>query len=257
LALARQQRCTRLDLVVDADAALLARRAAYFALDISVWAASGVELVPAVAEPIPLVASPPASHLAFVDLIEGAGVDAIVEHGVVRGEVDGLEICRVVEDDGVARLAVGVGAHDREAFALLHGHLAPADAVAKVAAVVAAERRVNGPPHPLRDLVPERALLCELIAHPEQIGALSVHRRQPPVARGPVKERWPAVGTAIINGVETVVVCSVGVDLDLVPFAADAAGDLPLVIVLPRRDLLGPTRALVDALRRPATVIGR
>ena len=48
----------------------------------------------------------------------------VVEHGVVTGEVRGLEVCRVVDDrttgDGV-RLEVGVGAHDREAFAIIHG----------------------------------------------------------------------------------------------------------------------------------------
>ncbi len=51
------------------------------------------------------------------------GLHVCVEHGVLVGEVRGLEVCRVVDDPhlGTTRLEVGVGAHDREAFQMLHG----------------------------------------------------------------------------------------------------------------------------------------
>ena len=55
-----------------------------------------------------------------------------MEHGVLLGEVDGLEVCRVVLVDGVAHLEVGVGRHDREAFALMHGDVPPAEALVGV-----------------------------------------------------------------------------------------------------------------------------
>ena len=42
---------------------------------------------------------------------------------MITGEVLGLEIARIIDDDDGARLEVGVGRHDREAFAMLHGDL--------------------------------------------------------------------------------------------------------------------------------------
>ena len=66
-----------------------------------------------------------------------------VEHGVVTGEVRGLEVCRVVDDPhtGAVRLEVGVGAHDREAFTIMHGDVPTVDALAGVVA-----RRRRAPP---------------------------------------------------------------------------------------------------------------
>jgi hypothetical protein len=57
-----------------------------------------------------------------------------------------------------------------------------------------------------------------------------------------------------------VVVCSVGIDLDLVPFAADArlaAGrpDARLVLVVPERDAHPVTRELATLLRVPAEIV--
>jgi hypothetical protein len=55
------------------------------------------------------------------------------------------------------------------------------------------------------------------------------------------------------------VVCSTGIDLDLVPFAADArlldGRDPRLVLVLPDGDDHPVTRDLAGALRRPADVV--
>ncbi len=53
-----------------------------------------------------------------------AGVEVVVEHGVIRGEVRGLEVARVGGRRRRRRpLEVGVGRHDREAFAMVHGDL--------------------------------------------------------------------------------------------------------------------------------------
>ena len=72
----------------------------------------------------------------------------VVEHGVVTGEVRGLEVCRVVDVDdggGRVRLEVGVGPHDREAFAIIHGDVPTRAALAGVVAAVAAARRPTRP----------------------------------------------------------------------------------------------------------------
>jgi hypothetical protein len=64
------------------------------------------------------------------------------------------------------------------------------------------------------------------------------------------------VACATSDGV--VVVCSVGVDLDLVPAAADARLALDplaaLVLVVPERDDHPVTRSLAERLTRPATI---
>ena len=58
------------------------------------------------------------------------------------GEVRGLEVCRVVDDPhtGAVRLEVGVGAHDREAFAIVHGDVPTTEALAGVVRAVAEHR---------------------------------------------------------------------------------------------------------------------
>ena len=63
----------------------------------------------------------------------------------------------------------------------------------------------------------------------------------PPVKRTNLKEAVPAVAKGVsLDGRDTVVVCAVGIDLDLVPFAADARllhdSDAELKIVVPQRD---------------------
>ena len=77
----------------------------------------------------------------------------MVERGVVTGDVRGLEVCRVVDEPTVGQfselndvpadlisppaegviLEVGVGANDREAFQLIHGHLPTVAALADAA----------------------------------------------------------------------------------------------------------------------------
>ena len=61
------------------------------------------------------------------------------------------------------------------------------------------------------------------------------------------------------DGGEVVVVCSVGVDLDLVPYASDAratdAPDARLVLVLPERDAVDITRRLAGRLLEPADLV--
>ena len=144
------------------------------------------------------------------------------------GEVRGLEVCRVVDDEssGEARLEVGVGQHDREAFQMMHGDIPTAQALGKVVAAVAPHRQVGAPPHPLNRIGRERALRAMFIDDPALIGASSVEAVPSPLARSNIKDPHPAVARAMIDGRPTTIVVSVGVDLDLVPFADRcAAGD--------------------------------
>lgn len=264
LAWALQQGAGALDLVAATETETLARRASQFAPAPTVWRLEGRQLVLAAAGPLPPAPSLDRRLVPFVELITAAGAWPIVEHGELTGEVAGLEVCRgtIDTDTGVARLEVGVGRHDREAFALLHGDVPPLTALADVVRKVAPHRRVDADPHPLNRLVPERLLRVRLIDQPGLVGARQLRPAAPPVRREGVKPMTPAVCVGEdLDGRSMVVVTSVGIDLDLVPFAADARlahgnGDARLVLAVPRRDDHPVTRRLAARLAQPAEVIG-
>jgi hypothetical protein len=104
-------------------------------------------------------------------------------------------------------------------------------------------------------LAPERWLRDVVVARPELVGAEALERHEGPRPRPGVKDMWPAVAV----GTGVVVACSVGIDLDLVPYAADARlavdPDARLVLVVPERDAHPVTRALAERLRRPAEIV--
>jgi hypothetical protein len=251
-------------IVDDPEAAgLLARRAQWFTEPARVWRAEGRALGAAVPAPY---APPPAvtdDRLSLLPLIEAAGAVPAIEHGVVAGEVAGLEVCRAIIDPdlGVTRLEVGVGAHDREAFLLVHGDIPPAEALTRVVAAVAEWRRPGAEAHPLNRLNAERLLRWRLLEEPSLVGALVLEAAPPPVPRRNLKDAVPCVAVGVdARGDAVVVVCSVGIDLDLVPFAADARGavgldDARLLLAVPARDDHPVTRALAARLRRPAEVV--
>lgn len=271
LAWARQKGASVVHVVADSGTGVLARRAAAFAEPPLVWQADGRSLHPAHADPFPAPGTVDPELLELGPLIELAGADPIVEHGVLVGEVAGLEVCRAVRDEhlGVVRLEVGVGAHDREAFQLMHGDVPTEQSLARVVAVVAEHRRPSSPPHPLNRLGAERALRARLVDEPALVGARQLAVASPPVPRTNLKDPVPCVAAGEgPSGAPVVVVCSVGIDLDVVPFAADARGalaaqpgssigpDADLVIAVPERDVHPVTRALAEMLRHPARIVG-
>jgi hypothetical protein len=251
LAWAVRARVERLQILAEVGTGLLARRVAAFRLPIEVWHIAERVLLPAIAEPIADPIAPPLDHDQFRSLIIEGGAVPTVEHGVLLGEVRGLEVCRVVTDEttGAARLEVGIGQHDREAFQMLHGDVPSVEALAKVVAAVAPHRRHGADPHPLNRLGREQALRARLIDDPALVGATSIEAVLPPLARENLKDPQPSVARALINGNETTLVVSAGVDLDVVPFATDArlATGLATRIVMPARDAF-PLQADIAAL---------
>lgn len=252
-----------LNLLAESSTGVLARRSGEMSTEVRVWQVEGRALVPAVPEqfcPSPPV---PVEHEAFREMIAAAGATPNVEHGVLVGEVRGLEVCRAVTDPhtAAARLEVGVGAHDREAFALLHGDTSTVDSLARIVGVVAERRRPSADPHPLNRLGAERALRCDVLDEPHRVGAGELRPAEPPVPRRNVKDAVPCVAHGLAeDGGPLVVVFSTGIDLDLVPFAADARlsldPDAELALVVPERDAAPVTAALASALRRPARLVG-
>jgi hypothetical protein len=259
---------TELDLVADAPLTIAARRAEEFALPIRVWSVDGRRLLPVPAAAVAVPPSARPSHLGFAADIEAAGATVVVEHGVVTGEVCGLEVCRVVDaDDGGVRLEVGVGAQDRGAFAIIHGDVPTHDALVGVVAAVAAARAADAPGHPLNRLAPERLVRWRLEQEPWLVNVAAVRPAEPPVLRRGLKQRAPctAIGQRL-DGTPVVIVCSVGVDLDVIPYAADArlaagVGSVGVssppetIVVLPERDLLPVTKELAGQLRHSLSLV--
>jgi len=262
IAWALRREVAELNVLAERATGLLARRAAHFRFPISVWHVEGRTLLPAVAEPLPTTPPVLAAHDELRATIVEAGATPVVEHGVLGGEVEGLEVCRVVTDGYTdeVRLEVGVGAHDREAFMMLHGNKPTAVALAEVVQAVREHRRPGAPRHPLNMLAQERSLRAALVTQPELIGATSVVTVEPPLPRPNLKDAVPCVALAVIDGEQVVVVCSSGVDLDLLPYAVDARSAVGVeraVVVLPARDALDAQQrlaALVDPPLRVLTV---
>ncbi|HVN50031.1 MAG TPA: hypothetical protein VMT43_01295 [Acidimicrobiales bacterium] len=261
LAWARQHDIRELHLLVEQHAALLSRRAALFVRSPSVWLVSGAEVRAAEPEPHVALPGPPVSWHDAAEPLRDAGLDVVVEHGEITGELLGLEVARVVGDvDGSAWVEVGVGRHDREAFAMLHAGREPAEALRTVIDTVDAHRRPGAPAHPLNRLAPSRWLRARVVADPALVGAADLRPVEGILPRSGVKDAVPEAAVGVDDaGRPVVVVASTGIDLDLVPTAADLrlayAPDARLLLVVPERDAHPVTRALAAALVAPAEVV--
>ena len=278
LAWAIRHDAASLHLVVEHDTGLLARRAQRLAFPVTVWYPQDRTLLPVVAEPLAPSPAASAEHLAVAPSIEAAGATVNVEHGVVVGEVRGLEVCRVVDTPTVGHFAelgdfdapapvaaspdgvlleVGVGPNDREAFRMLHGDIPTVEALAAVVDAVLAHRSADAIQHPLNRLGQERYLRWQLEQDPSLVGLTTVTPREPPQPRPNLKDSIPCVAAGVdANGQERMLVCSVGVDVDLVGFVADvqATSSAPVVVVLRERDAIALTRELLALLATPVDV---
>jgi hypothetical protein len=287
LSWAVRQPATSLNLIASSGTGLLARRADRFRFPVSVWFPKDRELLPAMAAPIPDVPSPSPDHLELRTMIEQAGATVNVEHGVLFGEVRGLEVCRVVDQPtvglfaelgdissdptaplldavdataalerreyGGVRLEVGVGANDREAFQLLHGDIPTIEALSGVVEAVETHRTFDARQHPLNRLGQERFLRWRLEQEPGLIGMAELVPADSPVPRRNLKDPVPCVARAQSDDAVAMVVCSTGIDLDLIPFAADVQAMYtdPVIVVTPERDLVSITRDMAGLLAAP------
>lgn len=248
---------TVLVLADDAEVAgVLARRAGLFDLDVRVRTVEGRTTTPATAAAhLPMVVADPAA-LAAVEPLRAAGATVVVEHGVVLAEIDGLEVGRVVAGPEGPTLEVGVGRYDREAAAVMEAVRSHAELTAGILAAVRANRRTEASPHLLNRIGRARWLRADLLAAPAVVGATELRAVEPPLPRDNLLDPVPAAAAGSSADGPLVVVASVGVDLDLVPTAADTRDrhhpTAELVLVLPPRDLYPVVDALAARLRRPA-----
>ena len=142
----------------------------------------------------------------------------------------------------------------------MHGDLPATEALAAAVRTVAEHRRPGAEPHPLNRLARERWLRRVLVEHPERVGARHLAPADSPVVLDDLGKSAPAPAAGVDQeGAPLLVVCSVGIDLDLVPAAADARladGSEPrLVLAVPPRDDHPVTRQLVAELVVPVDIV--
>ena len=259
LALADSRRAESLEVLVEeavpGSAGAVARRAREMREPPGVWSSSGRTVRRA--EPSPLMF--PSSEMVdarLAGVLAARGADPVVEHGVLRGEVLGLEVARVVGGE----LMVGVGRHDREARVEMRPGQDLGEALDEAVASVRAWRRPGVASHPANTLARSRWLRSVVVARPELVGASSLAVAAPPLPWFDLTDvgAAPAVGS-FADGSPVVVVCSAGVDLDVVPTAADCrlayAPDAKLIIAVPEGDDVPVSRRLAAGLARPAEVL--
>ena len=244
-------------LVEGAEAAgVVARRAAEMARPPSVWAVHGPVAEPAEPAPAPDDVAAAVADLRFAELLRRHGAQPLVEQGVLRGEVLGLEVARVVD----GRLEIGVGRHDRAARAELGRDADPDRALAEVVAAVTELRRAGAPVHPANTLARSRWLRSVVCAHPALAGAAEPRPGGATTAGGRTSPTTAPCPCSAWRRTERplVVVCSTGVDPDVIPTAADSRAqyrpDADLVVVVPEGDDHPADGRPGAALARPAAL---
>jgi hypothetical protein len=231
------------------------RRAAVVrAPQVSLWRSVGRRLDPLTAtDPQPANPLDP-RLLSLVPAIEAAGAEAVVEHGVLRAEVLGLEVARAELDvDGQPHLLVGVGRHDRLAQATMHPGDGPVTGSLTDAVGAVRTWRIPGAaPHAANQLARSRWLRWVLLRHPGLVGAGALAPLEGLVHRS-LKEAAPALmlGTTP-GGAPLVVAASVGPDLDAPIEAAvvarAAAPGAAVVLAVAPADALAAIGVLAGAV---------
>ena len=265
---------TELRIFTEQNAGDLARRASFFNFKIAVYetsasASASAAAVAGAALALPLavgVKTISAADESFADFIRSSGAEITREHGVLAGEVCGLEVCRVVHETAdsqvvESRLEIGVGTHDRETFQLLHGRTATIESLRKVVDEVASKRVVGANPHPLNQLGRERLLRHLICASPDLVNSASLETVSPAMPRANLKDKIPCCAKGVrSDGRVVVVIFSIGVDTDVISFGADARHAIDvqadLIFVSPQRDIIPAITQLADLLHDPALFIG-
>lgn len=233
---------------------------------VQIWESNDGSFTPVEASPLLPPPVLPESFGSHVELIRQAGAEPVLDHGRLVAEVAGLEVARVqipatmpgespdlAED--IALLEIGVGQADRELhhmiqnspLASLDNEDKPGDTAQlrnRLAQVVDAVRamRTGSGEHPLSRVALQRWVRSEIVAQPSLIGAKEVTYEPPLRPENTVLSRNSVAAVGIDDTDRPlVVVCSVGVDLnlaaDIVDYRHRINPDAHVRVVTPERDL--------------------
>jgi len=243
-----------LTLLVDPDAGPgdHARRAAAFAAPPAVMAVAGTSLTDVGPAPSRVVASElPSGVDVGVGVLRRAGLDVVVDDGVVIGEYLGLEVARVAPTDDGGDVQVGVGAVDREANRVLHGAATPEDVLGRVVAEVASHRRPGAEFHPIGQMARERWVLRSLIENPALVGLGSLTELAATEPRRGLRASAPAAALADDAEGAVLVISTAGADVSLIGVAADlVVRERPArVVVVAVPPLMPQLSSVLDRLR--------
>lgn len=220
-----------------------ARRLSLLAPQAEVWSLAAGRVEPAVSAPVPEPHPTPDDVAHLVAMIERCGAEPVNEDGIIRAEVAGLEVGRIVTGPSGSSLEVGVGRFDREAGVLLHADRPIEPTLADTVARIANHRRAGAPSDAVNRLARERWLRQLVMNDPALVGIVDPVLVEPIPPRVSLLESVPAAVMGRAGGEadsdRVLVVCSVGVALDLIPSTADlVARHQPdqVRFVLPARD---------------------
>ncbi len=228
-----------------------ARRANLFTLRPTLWAITGRTLAKVDLAPFFAPVAPSAVVMLFAPTIAEAGADAVVDHGVLRAEVLGLEVAVVMEDDdAVPYLAVGVGRHDRLAQAMMYGTADVATSLRTAVEAVRSYRRGDAGVHPANQLAGERWLREVVYASDPTLKRIE--------GTEPARLKRSSPAMLVSEAGDLVIGCTTAVDLDAAAFAADArlsiAPTATLRLVMPAASRVPAMDAVCKALLAPAEI---
>ncbi len=224
-----------------AVASTLARRASLLQpelaeLSLEVLQVQGAQAVPVAPTDIVAPPIPGPEQWQRASIMADAGARVIDDNGRLVADVMGLEVARLSPDG----IQVGVGEADRELQGYLNGHLEEVEALAQAVETVRSLRPVSS--HPLNRLSRPRWLRSVLLDQPSLVDLPSLEPLPPLVAAEGVFDREPAGAYCppVPGAVGITVVCSIGVDLNLIPDAFDyrqrTDPESRLILVVPERD---------------------
>jgi len=260
LLLADRSGATKVSIYSDSPLRALTRQAACFDFEIETMTLVGREPVPSESAPPELEVPTPDVAVLALSGTDVDGVRTVTEHGEAVAEVAGLEIARASVDNGELRVRVGVGSIDQDLAEMMVPGVASIDRIRAAATLVRQHRRPDAPPHPLQRVAPERWLRHRLVDKPQRWGFADLK---------PVSLLAPRVGLRLNalaaalgsrpDGSPALVVCSVGVNPELVPLAADLRQarhpDAELVLATPGPDLHAAIVRQANRLTTPVTLL--